>query len=352
MAGKDNTLVIITPGFPENEEDVGCLPAQQIFVRTLNKNFPSLNVVILTIQYPFRKTEYKWYGNDVTSFSAKKGKRHKLYIWWQLWQQLNKLKKEYNVIGILSFWLSEYAMLGKYFAKKNKIRQYTWLLGQDAKPGNKFASMMRAKPGEILALSDMIREEFNKNYGVKAKNVIPIGLDTTMYGKGAIARDIDVLGTGSLIPLKQYDIFIDVVKELQQKLPGIRSIIWGTGPEEEKLKRKVADLQLQDNLTMPCKIAPHEDVLRLMQRAKIFLHTSSYEGFGTVCLEALYAGAHVISFYQPMNEAIKNWHVVSSKNEMTQKALEILQNEKTTYEPVAVYSMDDTAHAIMKLYGL
>ena len=94
----------------------------------------------------------------------------------------------------------------------------------------------------------------------------------------------------------------------------------------------------------------HATVLQTMQRAKILLHPSSYEGFGTVCVEALYAGAHVISFVQPMHHTIKNWHIVTTKEEMQTKALEILQSD-IKYEPVLVYSMDEIAKKVMHLFG-
>ena len=80
------------------------------------------------------------------------------------------------------------------------------------------------------------------------------------------------------------------------------------------------------------------EILQLMKRAKIFLHTSSYEGFSTVCLEALYAGCHVISFIKPMEHDIGHWHIVQSKEEMVKKAMEILGNRgNNLYTSIAIY---------------
>ena len=69
------------------------------------------------------------------------------------------------------------------------------------------------------------------------------------------------------------------------------------------------------------------------------------------CAEALHAGAHVISFFKPMNTAIKHWHIVSNREEMIAKAIEILQNKNTEYSSVLHYTMDDTVIKIMQLYG-
>jgi hypothetical protein len=70
----------------------------------------------------------------------------------------------------------------------------------------------------------------------------------------------------------------------------------------------------------------HSTVLALMQRSKLMLHTSSYEGFSGACLEALYAGAHVISFFSPQDAWIRHWHIAVNKEEMIELALEILQS--------------------------
>ncbi|MGH2566522.1 MAG: glycosyltransferase, partial [Ginsengibacter sp.] len=162
-------------------------------------------------------------------------------------------------------------------------------------------------------------------------------------------RIIDVAGAGSLIPLKQYDLFIDVIAELKNNLPNIKSVIAGKGSEEKLLQQKIEHAAITNNISLAGEIS-YADVLSLMQQSKIFLHPSSYEGFSMVCQEALYAGCHVISFCKPMNTDFNHWHVVKSKEEMTKKALKILLQSGLKYEAVMPYSINDTANSIMKLY--
>ena len=121
--------------------------------------------------------------------------------------------------------------------------------------------------------------------------MIPLGADPVQFSTQHFERDIDILGAGSLIPLKQYDIYIDVVFELKKKLPCIKTMICGNGPEHDKLRSMIEERDMQSNITLAGEIS-HDQVLKLMQRSKIFLHPSNYEGYGTVCLEALCAGAH------------------------------------------------------------
>src|ERR1700712_2800059 len=101
MNNLDKTLVILTPGFPENEEDSTCLPAQQIFVKALKNSFPSIQVLVLSFQYPFNTHPYFWNGIGVIPFNGKnKGKLTRLRVWISAFLQLKKTAKEKNVIGV------------------------------------------------------------------------------------------------------------------------------------------------------------------------------------------------------------------------------------------------------------
>src|SRR6267378_4191753 len=98
------TLIILSPGFPKDEADTACLPSQQIFIRALNKNFPTLKIIILSFEYPFSTSAYKWYGNIVIPFNGmKKGIIARLFLWRHLWRTLHELKNESNIIGLFSF---------------------------------------------------------------------------------------------------------------------------------------------------------------------------------------------------------------------------------------------------------
>ncbi|MEO8764214.1 MAG: glycosyltransferase [Ginsengibacter sp.] len=351
MKHDSKTLLILSPGFPKNEADTTCLPSQQIFVRSLNKCYPALSVIILSFQYPFSNTTYQWYGNKVVPFDGlEKGRIARLLYWRQVWRTMNRLKKENNIIGLLSFWCGECAFMARYFGRSNKLKNLTWIMGQDAKKGNKYIALIQPKPGELMAMSDFLSDEFYKNYGIRPSHVIPNGVAPALFAIKNIVRDITILGVGSLIPLKQYDIFIKVVKEVNKQIPGINSILCGKGALQMELQDLIAREHLQTNLILTGEM-PHQETLELMQRAKIFLHPSCYEGFSTACLEALYAGCHVISFIRPMRQDIDHWHVVQNTGEMIAKTVELLLNRKTNYVRVMPYIMDESANTVMRLFG-
>ena len=317
----------------------------------MNKNFPSLKIIILSFQYPFSTSAYNWYGNRVIPFNGmKKSVIARLFLWRHLRSTLYKLRNENNIVGLLSFWCGECALIGKYFGKRNSLKHFSWITGQDAKKGNKYITLIRPQSHELIAMSDFLSKEFYKNYGVQPAHIIPNGIDTSLFQVQGTERDITILGVGSLIPLKQYDVFMNTVKEITRELPDTNAMLCGKGPQEMQLQKLIVHHKLQKNILLTGE-KPHAEALRLMQRTKIFLHTSNYEGFSTVCLEALYAGCHVISFMKPMQHDIDHWHTVQTAEEMIRIAIWILKDPATAYRAVLPYNMDDSARAMMQLFN-
>lgn len=349
MSSDNKTLIILTPGWAQSEADTNCLPMQQSLVKTLKKIYPQLNIVILAFQYPYFKKTYDWYGTRVTSFNGRnKGGIARLLLRRKIMAALKKINDDHQVAGILSFWYNECAAVGKKFADRNGIRHYCWLLGQDARKENKYPGRIHAKENELIALSDFLQDEFEKNHGTRPQHVIAPGIDSKQLPVAEARRDIDILGTGSLIPLKQYPVFIEAIAEIKKNLPHIKAMLIGDGPEKEKLRGLIAASGLVANVTLTGEL-PHAEVFELMQRTKVFLHSSSYEGFGVVCLEALAARCHVISFCKPMKQEVEQWHIVKNKEEMIKKALDLLQNE-TAAKIIIPFSMKDTADKMMGLF--
>jgi glycosyltransferase involved in cell wall biosynthesis len=63
-------------------------------------------------------------------------------------------------------------------------------------------------------------------------------------------REVDLLGVGSLIPLKQYDIFLEVVAEIKNQIPEVKALLVGKGPRERELQSLLDNLNLESNVKM------------------------------------------------------------------------------------------------------
>lgn len=345
------TLVILSPGFPKDEADSTCLPFIQNFIIALNTQFPFLKIEVIAFDYPFLSTTYQWKGNTVHSFNGyKKNKVKKLFKWFSIKRKFDEIRSNSSIIGILSLWCGECTYIGNKYAKWNRLPHFSWILGQDAKKENAYVKRIKPSSHMLIALSDFIQNEFEKNHGISPQHVIPIGINTTQFSNEIYERDIDILGAGSLISLKQYDVFIEIIKELKVHIPNIKTVICGKGPEEGCLLQLIKKYELQENIVLKGELS-HAEILQLMQKSKVFLHTSNYEGFGAVCIEALYAGCKVISFVKPMNQPIENWSIVKTEQDVVDKVVCILKEEAITYKPVLPFPIIDSAKKMMSLYN-
>lgn len=67
--------------------------------------------------------------------------------------------------------------------------------------------------------------------------------------------------------------------------------IVGIGEMEAQLKARIAELRLQESVTLTGGL-PHEEVLRRMAQSDLFVLPSWGEGYGIVYIEAMAAGCH------------------------------------------------------------
>lgn len=353
MTDRCRTLVVLSPAFPGPGPESTWVFSQQLMVESIKRHFPEIPIVVLAFFFPDRTASYGWKGARVISFNGL-GQRswRRVFLWLKIWKTLYRIHREQEVGGIISFWCGECALLGSYFGRLYGIRHYTWICGQDARASNRYVRFIRPRAGELVAMSRFLALEFQTNHGTLPLHLIPNGIDPAQFDtRISPRRDIDILGVGSLEPLKRYGCFVRVLHTLRDSIPALRATLCGQGSERENLEILIKTFRLEETLQLK-GLTPHHEVVSLMQRSKVLLHTSGYEGFSTVCLEALCAGAHVISFCDPMQGKIPHWHVVRTTSEMTGRALELLKSPHTDYTPVMVSSMLDSARAFVKLvYG-
>lgn len=351
MNGKPDTWLILTPGFPKDESDSTCLPLQQALVKTLQQMVQPVQLIVISFQYPFEQKEYRWQGIPVFAIGGKnRGGLYRRLTWQRVNRQLSTLQNTTNIRGIFSFWCGETALIASRFAKAAGIRHYCWICGQDARAMNKLVKKIKPRADELVALSDFIANEFEKNHAIRPAHTIPPGIDESLFMANEGSRVIDLLAAGSLLPLKQFDRLIALVAALKDQFPGLRTAIAGDGPERKKLETLIRSQRLENNIQLTGEL-PHAELLRLMQRTRIFIHPSAYEGFGVVQIEALYAGAQVVSFVQPMKKEIPNWHIVSGMEEMKTKTTGLLQQKENQSGGLFDFSINRCAESFVRLFN-
>ena len=346
-----DVFIVLTPGFPSNEEDTSCLPAFQQFTLSVKKLYPEKKLLILSFQYPFEKKKYKWNGIDVIAIGGSNKPGLKRFLTWlKAYKYLRGIKKENEIAGLLSLWLTECSLVAKYFAWFNGLKHYMWLIGQDAKQSNQYIKRIKARGANIIAMSDFLKEEYYKNHKELPFLVAENGINESAFpALNTAERKIDILGVGSLIKLKNYSLFIEIISDLKKTLPSIKVVIVGVGEEEINLKSLVKELNLQDNIEF-AGLIPHSVVFDYMNNSKAFLHTSNYEGNSTVLMEALYSGCYTFSTCPLSNSGTSRLTILKTRKSFVSELELLFKKEILEYKRIVFNTMDASTKKIMRLF--
>jgi glycosyltransferase involved in cell wall biosynthesis len=102
-----------------------------------------------------------------------------------------------------------------------------------------------------------------------------------------------VLFVGTLEPRKNVEVLIEAFRAIRR--PGMKLILAGNeGWGIDRIRRRISELGLKDQVILPGYV-PEEDLPHLYRGAEVFVYPSGYEGFGIPVVEAMAAGAPVIT---------------------------------------------------------
>ena len=154
--------------------------------------------------------------------------------------------------------------------------------------------------GAVIAISDAVRE-FHLRAGLPAHKLVTIhyGLDELPSAPSEVTpaetglpTDVTlVLAVGRLIEQKDHATLLDAFARVYREHGDARLAILGWGRLEEATRTRIGMLGLDDAVLLPGRVEPSA----WLARADVFAHTSRWEGFGIVLLEAMLAGLPVVA---------------------------------------------------------
>ncbi|WP_046756403.1 glycosyltransferase [Kordia jejudonensis] len=340
-------IVFLTPGFAASENDSTTIPALQVFLKNIRKALPHAKLTLLSFQFPFTEKSYDWHGIEIIPLNGQNKRLKKLWTWKKAAKTLQKLHAKQKIDTIHSFWIGECARIGQQFADKYNSNHIVTVMGQDAVVKNTFANYLMHSKATIVTLSENHKVALKKTYGLNA-TIIPWHLDVTEF-PALQENTIDILGVGSLNTIKNYEDFIDVISSLTKTYKNLNVAIIGDGALQKELKTKIQNLQLENTISLLGKL-PRTDVFQKMATSKILLHTSLYESFGFVFLEALYSGMHIVSYNVGLAKASKHWSVCNQKAELIEACEIVFSRENEQKERITLSTETETINAYLSLY--
>jgi glycogen synthase len=164
---------------------------------------------------------------------------------------------------------------------------------------------MANRAERVITCSAYMREHVSDIYGLEEERiaVIPNGIDPselvpvddleTLRGRFAEPHDKLVLLVGRLVYEKGFQLALEALPGLIERLGNVRFLVAGSGTAEQELKEQAGELGLDEHGTFLGWIG--DDVLHSLYRiADLTVVPSIYEPFGLVALEAMASGCPCI----------------------------------------------------------
>ena len=128
----------------------------------------------------------------------------------------------------------------------------------------------------------------------KAKVIFnPLNMGEAYVGKALDTEKKDlIVAVGRLIKVKNHEMLTRAFKRFLETHPGYELVIYGYGENEESLKAYINMLGLKDKVKLPGSVP---DVWDRIVSAKLYVHSSNYEGMPNALLEAMCLGLPCVS---------------------------------------------------------
>lgn len=132
-------------------------------------------------------------------------------------------------------------------------------------------------------------------------SVLPIFSDVEKIKNAPVVSDLHkeypqfetiILMVSRLEREKNISLALRVFKKVLEKHPRVGLVVVGDGSELERLKIEASNLSVSNNVVFLGNV---NYVASLYKTADVFLHTSNYEGYGLVFVEASVAGCPIVT---------------------------------------------------------
>jgi len=225
------------------------------------------------------------------------------------------IKEKYDIVDCQSFPYFSCFTSKLYAMIKGSTLFITWIevwndywyeyLGKKGFFGKITEKMATKLTKNLIAISTKTRNDLG-DIGVKQEILIaPVGIDMDAIHRIKPAkRSSDVIFVGRLIKNKNVDILIEAIHLVKEKIPQVKCVIIGDGPERNHLERLVSNLKIQNNVFFKGFVENHNEIISHMKSSKVFVLPSTREGFGIVVVEANACGLPAVVINHRMNAAV------------------------------------------------
>ena len=148
----------------------------------------------------------------------------------------------------------------------------------------------------IITLSDSSKSELVHKLGFKDRmvHVVPPGVDTKFSAGGEKSIRPLVVAVGRLVPVKRFDLLVEVLIALKERQPDLEAVIAGEGYERDALEAQIKSAGADEWISLLGRV--NDDALiSLYRRAWVLASVSAREGWGMTITEAAACGTPAVA---------------------------------------------------------
>jgi glycosyltransferase involved in cell wall biosynthesis len=151
------------------------------------------------------------------------------------------------------------------------------------------------RSSSVVTLSESSRQEIVALLGLRPGRVRVVGpgVDPRFTPGGVRSPAPLVVAVGRLVPVKRFDLLMDVLAQVRRTVPDLRVVIVGEGYERPRLEAHRRALGAQAWIELPGAVTD-DAVLELYRRAWVLVSTSQREGWGMTVTEAAACGTPAV----------------------------------------------------------
>ncbi len=204
--------------------------------------------------------------------------------------------------------------------------------------------IIREEAEEITAHSNAAKD-FLVSLGTDSNRVkvIPVGVDPEEFKpsrkeilteKVGLDSSRVILTVARLHPNKGLTYLLQAMSQLIKDFSSLRLVILGRGPQEDRLRGMISQLELESHVVLLTEPIPNKEMNKIYPRCDIFVLPSVKEPFGRALLEAMACGKPVVATRvggpQDIVENGKTGYLVDQENtdQLAKRIGELLSDRK------------------------
>ena len=254
---------------------------------------------------------------------------------WLVANAAKTLKSAYNIPIVATIHATEAGRNGGIREEQQRyINDTEWMLTYEAT--------------EVIVNSNYMKSEVQRLFGLPFEkiNVIPNGINLNIYNgieknfefRRKYARDNEkiVMCAGRLVYEKGFQYLIDAAPKILNNYHDVKFIIAGKGGMMDELKAKANYLGISDKVYFTGQLCP-QDLYTMYKCADVAVFPSTYEPFGIVAIEGMYAGTPiVVSDVGGLNEIVEHGvtgmkSYAGNSNSLADSILSLLFDQQLAY---------------------